>query len=94
MIAESFEAYRARRLEAGADEVIERRWPPSQIVETHTHPFDADAVLTEGEMWLTCGGETRHLRVGDTFHIPALTPHSERYGPVGAAYWVARRAAR
>lgn len=91
MTAESFEGYRTRFLEAGADEVIERRWSPGQIVETHTHPFDAEALLAEGEMWLTCGGETRHLRVGDTFHIPALTPHAERYGPSGAVYWVARR---
>lgn len=91
MTAESFEGYRTRFLAAGADEVIERRWSPGQIVETHTHPFDADAVLAEGEMWLTCSGETRHLHVGDTFHIPALTPHDERYGPGGAVYWVARR---
>ena len=91
MTAESFESYRARFLGAGADEVLERRWSPGQIVDTHTHPFDAEALLAEGEMWLTCGGETRHLGVGDTFHIPALTPHGERYGPDGAAYWVARR---
>jgi len=91
---ESFESFRARSLEAGADEVVERRWRPGQIVETHTHPFDARALVTEGEMWLTCGAGTRHLRPGDTFHIPEGTPHSERYGPEGATYWVARRSAR
>ena len=94
MAAESFEGFRTRSLEAGADEVMERSWSPGQIVETHTHPFDAEAVLANGEMWLTCSGETRHLRVGDRFHIPAGTPHAERYGPSGAVYWVARRKTR
>jgi mannose-6-phosphate isomerase-like protein (cupin superfamily) len=88
---DSFESFRERSLAAGADEVVERRWKPGQLVDTHTHPFDADALVTEGDLWLTCAGETRHLRPGDTFVIPAGTPHSERYGPAGAAYWVARR---
>jgi quercetin dioxygenase-like cupin family protein len=91
---QSFETFRASSLKAGADEVLERRYAPEQIVETHTHPFDADALLTAGEMWLTCGGETRHLGVGDTFHLANGTPHSEKYGPQGATYWVARRNAR
>jgi quercetin dioxygenase-like cupin family protein len=88
---EAFESFRDRHLAAGADEVVERRWAPGQIVGTHTHPFDAQALVTEGEMWLTSGGETRHLRPGDTFHIRSGTPHSEKYGPRGATYWVARR---
>ncbi|HEY2030274.1 MAG TPA: cupin domain-containing protein [Myxococcales bacterium] len=91
---ESFESFRDRSLAAGADEVMERRWQPDQVVETHSHPFTADAVLIDGEMWLTQAGETRRLTVGDTFHIPAGSPHDERYGPKGAAYWVARRNAR
>ena len=91
---QSFESFRASSLKGGADEVLERHYAPGQVVETHTHPFDADALMTEGEMWLTCGGETRHLRAGDTFHLPNGTPHSEKYGPQGATYWVARRNAR
>jgi quercetin dioxygenase-like cupin family protein len=94
MAIESFDTFRARSLQAGADEVVERRWEPGQIVATHTHPFDADALVSEGEMWLTCDGETRHLGPGDTFRIANGKPHSERYGPQGATYWVARRKAR
>jgi quercetin dioxygenase-like cupin family protein len=89
--AGSFESFRVSSLKAGADEVLERHYAPGQVVDTHTHSFDADALVTEGEMWLTCGNETRHLRPGDTFHLPHGTPHSERYGPEGATYWVARR---
>lgn len=91
---ESFESFRARWLAAGADEVMERRWQPGQVIETHSHPFTADAVVIDGEMWLTHAGKTQRLAAGDTFHIPAGSPHEERYGPNGAAYWVARRNAR
>jgi quercetin dioxygenase-like cupin family protein len=89
--ATALQHFRARALDSGADEVLERRWAPNQIVEMHSHPFDADALVTEGEMWLTCGGETRHLCAGDTFFVSSGAPHSERYGPQGAIYWVARR---
>lgn len=94
MSAESLESFRALHLAGGADEVIERRWEPGQIVPTHTHPFDAQALVTAGEMWLTCAGETLHLLAGDTFHLAEGTPHDERYGPEGATYWVARRSGK
>jgi mannose-6-phosphate isomerase-like protein (cupin superfamily) len=87
----TYDAFRAHPLMRGADEVLERHWAPDQVVETHSHPFDADAVVTAGEMWLMREDSTQHLRVGDTFPLGAGTPHSERYGPKGATYWVARR---
>lgn len=34
---------------------------------------------------------TRHLHAGDTFMLARDVPHTERYGPDGATYWVARR---
>ena len=83
--------FRAEALADGADEVAERRWNPGQLVPPHTHPFDARALVTAGEMWLTQGGETRHLRAGETFFVPQGTLHSEMYGPQGATYWVARK---
>ena len=87
----SFESYVAEHRAAGFDEVIERRWAPNQVLDTHTHPFEAKAIVVQGEMWLTCGDETRHLVPGDSFHLQAGVPHSERYGAQGATYWVARR---
>lgn len=83
--------FRAQALAAGFDEVLERVWEPALEIATHTHPFDAEAIVTEGEMWLTCDGETQHLLPGGTFQIACGTPHAERYGPQGATYWVARR---
>ena len=76
---------------AGFDEVLVREWKPLTVVDLHTHPFDARARVVGGEMWLTVAGQTRHLLSGDTFELDAEVPHSERYGPEGATFWVARR---
>jgi maleylacetoacetate isomerase len=91
-VSESFAAFEARALADGADAVLERHWAPNQFVQDHAHPFEADALVAAGEMWLIdAKGAERHLKPGDTFHLPPGTPHSERYGPKGATYWVARR---
>jgi quercetin dioxygenase-like cupin family protein len=86
-----FAEFKARALAEGASEVIERVWPPHTHLAEHTHPFTAQAVVVQGEMWLTVAAETQHLLPGDTFNIDANVPHAERYGPQGATYWVARR---
>jgi mannose-6-phosphate isomerase-like protein (cupin superfamily) len=84
----SFETEARRR---GFDEVLERRWTPDTRVDTHTHAFGVWAQVSQGEMWLTVGGETRHLRPGDQFTLDPEVPHAELYGREGAVYWAARR---
>lgn len=91
MNTESFEAFQAHWLAQGFDEVLERDWAPNTVLETHSHPFAARAVVTRGEMWLRVGGNTQHLRPGDAFALERDVPHAERYGPDGATYWVARK---
>ncbi len=86
----SFEQFKADYLEKGFDEVMVRDWTPNQEAPTHTHEFDANALIVKGEMWLTVGQDTRHLMAGDTFELGHGTPHSEKYGPDGATFWVAR----
>jgi len=90
----SLAAFRADALAAGFDEVLEREWAPDTVVETHTHSFAVEAVVVRGEMWLSCEGQTRHLRQGEVFTLAHDVPHAERYGPEGAAYWAARRVAQ
>ena len=87
----TFEAFAAEARACGFDEVVERKWPPGTVVESHTHSFTAQALVVQGEMWLKVGDEERHLQPGDEFTLPSGTPHEERYGPEGATYWVARR---
>ena len=91
MTATEIADFKASARAQGFDEVLERVWGPDQVVETHTHPFAVQALVVQGEMWLGCGGRTRHLRPGDRFELARDEPHAERYGPQGATYWAARR---
>jgi quercetin dioxygenase-like cupin family protein len=87
----NIEAFSREAKAQGFDEVIERKWPPSTVLELHTHPFSVRALVVAGEMWLTVGEDIRHLRPGDEFTLDRDVPHAERYGGQGATYWVARR---
>lgn len=89
----SFAEFETAARARGYDAVLERRWAPGTVLNTHTHPFAVDALVTAGELWLTVGDETRHLRPGDRFTLEREVPHAERYGAAGATYWVARRSA-
>lgn len=86
-----FQTFEADARAQGFDEVLERRWAPGTVLESHTHPFALRAVVVQGEMWLAVGDDVRHLRPGDEFALDRDVPHSERYGAEGATYWVARR---
>jgi len=90
----SFSEYEAAARRDGYDEIAERAWPPGAVVATHTHDFAVKALVVAGEMWLTEGERTRHLRAGDGFELAAGAPHAERYGAEGATYWAARRHAK
>jgi quercetin dioxygenase-like cupin family protein len=91
MSSVTFEEFAAGARGEGFEEVLERRWDPGVALDTHTHPFSVKALVVRGEMWLTVGSDVRHLGPGDTFTLDCEVPHAERYGPQGAAYWVARR---
>lgn len=85
--AEYADAARAR----GFEETLVRRWEADVLVPEHRHPFSVEALVVQGEMWLTAAGDTRHLVPGDCFAVDRDAPHSERYGPEGATFWAARR---
>ena len=91
MPATNFQQFETEARKLGFDEVLERRWDADTVLATHSHPFSVTALVTAGEMWLTVGDNTRHLVPGHRFDLQRDVPHAERYGPAGAAYWVARR---
>ena len=91
MTAFTFDSFSASVRAQGFDEVLERRWQPGTVLDTHTHAFAVKALVVQGEMWLNCGERRLHLLPGDTFELEREVPHVERYGPQGATYWVARR---
>jgi quercetin dioxygenase-like cupin family protein len=85
-----FSEFEAAERARGCTEVIARSWAPDTVLDEHSHPFRARALVIQGEMWLTVDGQTQHLQPGDRFDVPAGKPHAERYGPQGATYLVAR----
>ena len=89
--AQTFAEFEAHARAQGYDEVLVREWAPGQVVGTHTHPFDASALVVRGLLWLTFDGQERALAPGQTFQLARGTPHEERYGPEGATFWVARK---
>ena len=91
MIPASFEQFTTAARARGYDETLVREWAAGQVMADHAHPFDTDAVVVRGEFWLTVGGQTRHLKTGDSFQVPRDTPHEEKYGAQGATFWAARK---
>ena len=87
----TFADFEQSALQQGFDEVAERVWEPGTVVEDHGHPFAVQALVVQGEMWLTQKGATHHLQPGDRFTLNRDEPHAERYGSAGATYWAARR---
>jgi hypothetical protein len=90
MNALTLEAFTARSMDEGFDEIIVREWEADLKIDTHTHPFDVSAYVVRGEYWLTLGEQTQHLKAGDTFRLARDVPHAELYGSQGATVWVAR----
>ena len=87
----SFSEFEADAMAQGFDEVIERRWAPGLVLQPHVHAFSLNALVVQGEMWLTVGADTQHLQAGQAFELGRSIEHSERYGAEGAVVWVARR---
>lgn len=61
-------------------------------LDTHAHPFEARALILEGELSICTDDGERTYRSGDEFHLQANVPHTERYGPAGVKYLVGRKA--
>ena len=57
----------------------------------HSHPFEARALILEGELRINCAGNERTYLPGQVFQLAANTPHSETYGPSGVKYLVGRK---
>ncbi len=64
---------------------------PDGFLDTHTHPFEAKALILSGEITLVCQGREQRYRPGEVFHLAQAEPHTERYGPMGVTYLVGRR---
>jgi mannose-6-phosphate isomerase-like protein (cupin superfamily) len=64
---------------------------PDAFYPDHTHATETAHIILDGEMTLTCGGETRTFVAGDRCDIPARAVHSARMGNRGCRYLVGER---
>ena len=60
-------------------------------LDHHSHPFEAKALILEGEIRIVVGGRENTYRTGDVFHLAHSVDHVETYGPQGVRYLVGRR---
>jgi quercetin dioxygenase-like cupin family protein len=77
----------------GFGEIVTVTRPAGQSLDVHTHPFEAKALILEGEIRLELNGASCTYAVGDVFHLQAHEPHAEFYGPHGVTYLVGRKTA-
>jgi quercetin dioxygenase-like cupin family protein len=60
-------------------------------LDLHTHPFEAKALILEGEIRICWSESDQVYKAGDIFSLGANTPHTEHYGPNGVTYLVGRK---
>lgn len=70
--------------------IVERE--ANQGMDLHSHPFEAKAMIIEGDIRVVVDGKERHCQVGDTFHLAANIMHTETYGPNGVKFIAGRKA--
>ena len=75
----------------GYGEIVDRRMEANAVNPEHAHEFDARVFVLEGEITITCEGEGRTYRIGDTCAIAAGRRHAEHCGPEGVRYLAGRR---
>jgi quercetin dioxygenase-like cupin family protein len=73
-----------------AEPVLIERAPDTGL-DDHAHPFEARALILDGQITIVAGGNARVYRPGDVFHLRRDEPHAERYGPQGVRYLSGRR---
>lgn len=83
--------FRQLLAEQGFGTVVTVEREPNGSLDTHTHPFEARAMILAGEITVVANGQTWHCGPGDTFHLDADVPHTEHYGPQGVTYLAGRK---
>lgn len=75
----------------GYAEPVEVRQPVGYQMGGHDHPFDAFALITQGQLDIGVDGVVTPYRVGDVFRLARGTRHTESAIDHGAVYLAARR---
>ena len=65
--------------------------PVGYAMDEHAHPFEAWALIVEGDITLHVNGGSTTYLAGEVFRLPAGTPHHESAIPHGVTYLVGRK---
>ena len=85
------EAFESQLRAEGYQVITSVQQPAGYAMGEHAHPFDACALILEGDFTITVEGRDQHYRAGEVFRLPAGTLHSERSGAGGVSYRAGRR---
>jgi mannose-6-phosphate isomerase-like protein (cupin superfamily) len=88
MKREDFEAALASQ---GYAPAVLMQQPIGYAMDVHQHPFDAFALITQGEITIEVDGVSSSYSAGTTFQLPANTPHKESALLQGVSYLAGRR---
>lgn len=77
--------------EEGFGEIVTVEREANGSLDVHTHPFEAKALILEGDICIRSEGSEHRFLAGEIFHLAPNTPHSETYGPQGVIYLVGRK---
>ena len=75
----------------GFDVIVTVEQPAGQFLAAHAHPFEAKALILDGELCLGIGDTEHVYKPGQVFHLRANEVHAEHYGPAGVTYLVGRK---
>lgn len=75
----------------GFKEIVTVEREPHNALGIHTHPFEARALITSGELRLVTDAHEQVCRVGGQFHLALLAPHSESCDAEGVSCLVGRK---
>jgi quercetin dioxygenase-like cupin family protein len=65
--------------------------PIGYTMEEHAHPFEAWALIVEGDITLRINGVSATYAAGNVFRFPAQTPHHESAAAHGVTYLAGRK---
>jgi len=68
-----FDAFQLSGKEADA---LFASYPAKTTIPPHKHETDNVGIITQGELILTVDNVTKHVRVGEWYHVPANIEHS------------------
>jgi len=72
-----FDAYQLSGKEA---DVLFASYPAGTTISAHKHSTDNIGMITKGELILTVHNETKHIGIGEWYHVPANTEHAAKFG--------------